>query len=232
MALAATLQSVVGFGFNLLAAPLLIFFLKDPKEVVPALHLSWFLLGLAICLRLRRQMTAGRIMLWFMPALPALFIGVWLLRQLDESNKHILNRAIGSITILATIAIALKFHRPFRHEKPWILATGGLSGLLCGSTGMSGPPLVLLGLNQGWPTAQFRADLLGYFTLLSVAAIGMCQLQGLLTETSIRYAVAGTPGLIVGFIAGALISRHIHGNKFRYATICLICATGALPWFV
>lgn len=231
-ALAGTLQSVVGFGFNLVAAPLLIFFLKDPKEVVPALHLSWFLLGLAICLRLWHQMNARRIVLWFMSALPAVFIGVWVLSQLDESNEHFLNRAIGSVTILATIAIALKFHRPFRHEKPWILASGGLSGLLCGSTGMSGPPLVLLGLNQGWPAAQFRADLLGYFTLLSIATIGICQWQGLITETSIRYAVAGTPGLAIGFIAGALIAKHIHGDRFRYVAICLICATGVLPWLV
>ncbi len=231
MALAATLQSVVGFGFNLLAAPLLIFYLNDPTKVVPALHLSWLVVGLAICVRLRRQIRAKRVLLWFIPALPALILGIWLLGKYGQTHKLVLNRVIGTVTILATIAIALRISRPVKRETIWSIGAGGLSGLLCGTTGMSGPPVVLLGLNQGWPAERFRTDLLTYFTLLSIAAVLGCWWQGLITQTAIHYAIAGTPGLAIGFLAGAAAAQYIRGNRLRYAAMVLICIAGVLPWF-
>jgi len=227
MALAATLQSIMGFGFNLVAAPLLIAFLNEPAEVVPALHLSWVVVGLAITLRGRRLMSPKRIAIWLAAALPGAAIGVWLL---ETANPTILGRFIGTITVVATLFIAFKAARPLRREKPWMLVAGGLSGVLGGSTGMSGPPLVLLGLNQGWPTARFRADLLAYFTLLSAIAIVMYWWRDLLTATSLRYAAVGAPGLCIGFVAGTVAAKYVSGDRFRYAAIALICVTGITPW--
>ena len=227
LALAATLQSMVGFGFNLFAAPLLIFFLKDPGAVVPALHISWLLVGLAICFRCRHQINPRRVGSWFAAALPGAVIGVWLLANLKPT---ILSRAIGIVTIVATTLIAFRASRPFKRETAWTIAAGGLSGMLGSSTAMSGPPLVLLGLNQNWPTTGFRADLLAYFTLLSAAIIGMYWWQGILTATAFSYAAAGLPGLCIGFIVGTLASKYITGKRFRYAALALICAAGAMPW--
>ena len=113
-----------------------------------------------------------------------------------------------------------------------MIAAGGLSGVLGGCTGMSGPPLVLLGLTQGWPTARFRADLLAYFTLLSFITVLLYWWQNLLTATSLGYAAAGAPGLAIGFVVGAVAAKHISGDRFRYAAIAVICVSGLAPWLV
>ena len=227
LAVAATLQSTVGFGFNLFAAPLLIFFLKDPGAVVPALHISWLLVGVAICFRCRHQINPRRVGYWFAAALPGAVVGVWLLARL---NPTFLGRAIGIVTIGATLLISFNSSRPFKREKAWTIAAGGLSGMLGSSTAMAGPPLVLLGLNQNWPTTGFRADLLGYFTLLSAAVIGMYWWKGIFTPTAFSYAAAGVPGLCIGFVAGTLAARYITGKRFRFAALVLICVAGVMPW--
>lgn len=227
LALAATLQSMVGFGFNLFAAPLLIFFLKEPDEVVPALHISWLLVGLAICFRCRHQINPRRITYWFFAALPGTVVGVWLLAKL---NPTFLSRVIGIVTIAAVLLITFKSARPFKHEKAWTIAAAGLSGMLSSSTAMAGPPLVLLGLNQNWSTIGFRADLLAYFTLLSAAIIGLYWWQGMLTAIAFRYAAAGLPGLCVGFFVGALAAKTITGKRFRYVALVLICVASVISW--
>ncbi len=225
-ALAATVQASTGFGFNLLAAPILVAF-YDSLDVVPALHIVWLPLGAALWIHHRKQVEMRRVWMWLVPAIPFTFAGVWLLKWADPA---ILKRFIGSVTLLTVAAIALNVSRPVRRERLWMTLTGALSGLLGGATAMSGPPVLLLGLNQRWPAETFRPTLLAYFTLLGIVAVATLAVSGTITETSLRFAAAGLPGLVVGFFVGTWLARHLVGKRFRYAVIGLLVVVGVLPW--
>ena len=226
MAMAATVASTLGFGFNLLAAPLMVSFC-DPRSVVPALHMAWVPIGLALCIHNRRHIRLPRIGWWLAFAVPGLIAGVWLLDNLD---RVAMSRITGAVTILTTLLLACKWQFPIKHERPWMLGAGAFSGLLGGSTAMSGPPLVLLGLNQKWETVQFRANLLVYFTCLSAVCVGIFGWREMLTLQSLRYASAGAPGLIVGFFVGTYLARYVVGRSYRYAALALLFAAGVMPW--
>ena len=231
LAMAATVQAASGFGFNLLAAPLLVAFLK-PAAVVPALHLAWLPLGVALVIHNRRDIDVSRVLWFFVPALPTLLLGVWLLNvsRNNEINEIVLKRVIGLVTIAATIGIVLIGRHPTKRERPWMLCAGAVSGVMAGTTAMSGPPMILLGLNQGWPARTFRAELLLYFTMLHGVSLPFYFWNGLLTETAVGYAACGAPGLIVGFLVGTWLARHISGKRFRVVAVVLLCLAGAMPW--
>ncbi len=229
MALAATIQSALGFGFNLLAVPVLVFLLPDTPAVVPALHVAWLPLGVAHTIRNRYHINPSRVACWLVPAIPGTFLGVWLL-TLARTDATGLKRFIGVVTIVAAVLLALKVRYPLKREKLWMAGAGGLSGFLGGSTAMAGPPLLILGLNQNWSVHPFRADSLCYFSVLCIVTIVMYVWQGLLTATALGYAAAGLPGLAAGFFIGTWLAGHILGERFRYIVIALLCIAGLMPW--
>lgn len=226
IAMAATVASALGFGFNLLAAPLLVS-LYDPKHIIPSLHMAWVPIGVVLLIHHRRHVKPSRIGWWLILAIPGLVAGVWMLDLLD---RDVMRRMVGTVTVVCALLLACRQRYPIKDERLWMMGAGGLSGLLGGSTSMSGPPIVLLGLNQKWDTVPFRADLLGYFTCLSAVCIVLLGWRGMLSAQSVDYAVAGAPGLVVGYLVGTTLARYVVGKGFRYAALGLLFAAGITPW--
>lgn len=227
MAVGSTLQAAVGFGFNLLATPVLVYLYRDPAVAVPALILAWYPVGLALSMHNRRQIDYPRIAWWIGPALPGALVGVWLLRDLDA---EVMRRIVGAVTVISAVAITLRFTWPVRREWPWMLGTGGMSGVLAGSTGLSGPPVVLFGINQGWDTRKLRATLFLYFTALTTFTLICLIYEAMLTAPVIEMALAGVPGMVFGFFAGSALAPYLHGHLFRRIAIVLLVFAGIMPW--
>lgn len=226
MLLAAACASLMGFGFNLMAAPMIVIAL-DASDGVPALMIAYMPLGIAMCIHRRADVDWRRVITWLVPALPGLALGIWFLRDADAST---LKRFIGSVTIVSTLLLLLIRPRPLPCEKAWWTCAGGLSGILGGSAGMSGPPIVLLGIYLRADPRRLRADMICYFTILcAIALLGYWQ-QDMLSRTSFRCAAAGIPGLIVGFFAGNWATRHLTDERFRRAAAALMIIAGLLPW--
>lgn len=227
--IAATLQSAVGFGFNLLAGPILIVLYDDPAITVPALVLSWFPIGIALVIRNHRDINYRRIAWWIGPALPCALIGVVMLRDLPEETMR---RVVGTVTIVSAVLITLKLTKPVKREWPWMLGAGAISGVLAGSTGMSGPPVVLFGVNQGWPTAGFRATLFLYFSFLATFTLSCFAYESMIKQPSLDMAIAAIPGMVFGFFAGSALSKHVSALLFRRIAIFLLIIAGVLPWLI
>ncbi len=226
-AMAATVASASGFGFNLLACPLLILVHGNAKIVVPAMHLAWLPLGVVLCWQLRKLPDVRRVALLLAGALPGALIGVWLLNLVEVS---VMRPVIGTATIVLALAMTTRFHRPLIREHRWVAATGVISGALGGSTAISGPPVVLLGLNQGWDPSRFRAELIFYFTLLGAGSVAMFASRRMLGAECFSIAAAGVPGLVVGYFAGTWLGRYLDGPRFRVACVVLLCLAGILLW--
>ncbi len=220
---AATLQGVAGFGFNLLAVPPLI--LMFPAQiVVPGLILTYPPLGVAQVIQLRKDVDWRLLLVLLGSAVVALPLGAWILR---ETDTEIMQRAIGIVLILLAIVLQVRPGEPIARERAATVGAGILAGALASSTAMSGPPLVILGLKQRWPTKRFRATLIAYFLSISFLCFPFYWELNLLNQNSVQFAVAGLPGLFLGFFTGTWLRNRVHGAGFRWLAVAIVFLGGA-----
>ena len=222
IAVAASVQGITGFGFNLLAVPILILFFP-PHLVVPGVLMAYVPLGLTQTFQLRRSIDF-RIWASFVgSAVVALPLGAYILGEADVKTMRM---GIGSVMIFLALLLQFRPGLPFRRDFLSRILTGLLSGVLSGSTGVSGPPLVLLGLKQHWPYTAFRATLIAYFTMVSILTIPFHWRIGLVTPQTVQFAGSALPGLLVGFFLGAHLRSRVDASVFRWVALAMVIVGG------
>ena len=165
----ACLQSATGFGFSLIAAPLL-FAATEPEHAVGLLIVlgtEMNLLTLATEGRrpapLRRE--AAQILGW---GLPGALAGVAVLRALDAVALQL------AVTAGVIVSLVLRWRTRQADEHPapppwWALPASGLTaGALTTSTTTAGPPLVVYLLHRDAPPVVVRDTLTVCFLGLSI----------------------------------------------------------------
>jgi uncharacterized protein len=203
----AALQSSIGFGFALVAAPLLFAATSPPEAVGLMILLSIELSLLTLLTERRRPQPVWRDVLavvgW---SLPGALAGVAVLRALDDLALQLLVTA----GVLAALAVNLRaVHRapPVAvHEPPgWARPAAGLaSGALNTSTSTGGPPIVLLLMSRGLRPGVVRDTLMA--TFVGCALVGAAALA--LTSTSEAVPDAAAVAALVPLTAiGQLVGR-------------------------
>lgn len=223
--LGAALQSATGFGFALVAAPLL-FALLGPQEAVTA----GVLLGLELNLmtlwsegRWPRVLRADAIALvaW---SLPGLALGALALRLLADR----LLSALVALAVLAALVLRVRAARRLpvvvRPARWWQPALAGFgSGALATSTSLSGPPLVFYLLARGLSPAQMRDTLAAVFVALSLVGAPA------LVATGTFDVPAGIGWLLaagaVGQVAGRRAFAWLAGDRYETAVLVVLAAT-------
>jgi uncharacterized protein len=130
------------------------------------------------------------------------------------------------VTTLSALALWLGFKRPIANEKVASLPVGLASGILGGSTSMSGPPVVLFFSNQGVDKQGFRANLNLYFTLLTLSTLPSQLVAGLLTRPVLTYTAWFLPVLLAGTLLGVRLAHRVDEAAFRRLTLIVVIATG------
>ena len=221
---AALISSITGFGYALLAAPVLVLFLP-PKIVVPVVLMSWMPLSLLLISESYAEIAWPKIGDWLIGALPGMILGVYGLAKIAEGPMR---GGIGVMTLLAALVILLRPRRPIRREQPVSILVGLLSGAMAGASGVSGPPVVLFGLNQGWDHRVLRACLIAYFTVLHAMTIVVMGNFGMINSQTLGLAVWVLPGLAMGYLLGFRLRDRINSTFFRNLTLCLVGLAGFL----
>lgn len=147
-------QSVTGFGFALLSAPVLLVILGPHTTVIVVLLLHSVECSL-ILLREWRSVEGFHIAPLLAGTLLGTPIGIGLFQYLDAGALQLW---IG-VLIAASGLLLLLPPRPFPAERLGSVIAGFTSGLLNSGTGLSGPPLALYLGNQGWDRRRFRTAL-------------------------------------------------------------------------
>ena len=224
LATAAFFSSLTGFGYALIATPFLVL-IFPPAVTVPLVLTTWVPLSVFLVIGARREMCARRIGNLLLGSALGAPVGVHLLTSLGVQPMQL---AIGSFTLLAA---GLLIMRPFPRlpgERMLCFAGGVLSGVSGGASAMSGPPVVLIGLNQGWAPRNFRADLIGYFAVLHLALLLLLGASGGFDSAVLSMGLAGVPGVLVGYLLGIHAGRRLTSGFFRVAAIALVVLGGTL----
>jgi len=200
----ATMQSATGFGFSLLAAPIL-FALLGPQEAVSAGVLLGLLLnGLTLATERRRPVVLGRdawqLVAW---SVPGLAVGALALRELPERPLSVL---VG-LAVLAGLAVRLR-------------AAGATSGALATANSVSGPPLAFYLLARGATPAAMRDTLAAVFIAQSVLALPVL----LVSETFVLPAElwALLAAALAGQVAGRRAFAWLQGERYERAVLAVL----------
>lgn len=215
----AALQSATGFGFSLVAAPLL-FAAVGPAEAVGALMVvGMFTSVLTIATEGRRpEPLRHEVVLLLGWSVPGALVGVVILRALSAQALQV------ALTVGVVLALLLRHRAARRTSAPEHLTptwagplAGFAAGLLTTSTTTSGPPLVTYLLGRGYAPGPVRDTLTTCF--LCLGAIGALAL--LLTGTTeavpdpLLLAVL-VPATAIGQLAGRpLFARLAHGENYE-----------------
>jgi uncharacterized membrane protein YfcA len=194
----AALQSATGFGFALVAAPLL-FAALGPEEAIGTLIALGAVVGvLTLATEGRRPRPLVRpaavLLAW---AVPGAVAGVAVLRALDAVALQ--------LAVTAGVAATLAARRLGTRGGTWPAPPAGLlAGALTTSTNTNGPPLLLHLLGRGAGPAVVRDTLTVCF--LGLAAVGALALAVTGTEDAVP-----SPGVLAALVplaaAGHLAGR-------------------------
>jgi uncharacterized membrane protein YfcA len=221
VAAGAALQSATGFGFSLIAAPL-VFATLEPAEAVGLLTLLGTEVNLLTLVgERRRPRPAWRESLLIVAgAIPGAVAGVVILRALDPVALQIAV-SVGVVATLITRRLASG-----RHTPGWAAPIAGFfSGGLTTSTTTSGPPMLVYLLGRELTPAQLRDTLpvcfLG-FSVAGVAALAATRTHGAVPDAT-RVAVL-VPVVAASHLAGRPLFRALErtGSYERVVTALLL----------
>ncbi len=184
------LQTWVGIGFGLLAAPLL--YLINPAYVPGPLLILGFGLSLLVVLKEHNRLSWRRILPAIIARLPGAWAGAALLVAVPQ---YVLSLLFASALLLA---ILITWRAVKLTTTPLSLAIGGFfSGLVGTATSVGGPPIALVYQETDRITA--RNELAAFFLLGTPLSILMLMLHGRIDLASLGLCIKMAPGLVLGF---------------------------------
>jgi len=214
----AALQSATGFGFSLVAAPIL-FAVLGPQEAVSAGVLLGLLLnGLTLATERRRPAVLGRearrLVAW---SVPGLALGALALRELPERPLS----ALVGLAVLAGLAVRLRGGAGVARARPWHApATGATSGALATANSVSGPPLAFYLLARGAAPAAMRDTLAAVFIAQSVLALPVLLVSATFTLPGELWALLAAA--LVGQLAGRPAFAWLQGERYERAVLVVL----------
>ena len=222
--LAGAVGGLTGFGFNLVATPPLIMVMPT-KAAVAVLGWVSAIQSALMLWRLRKWTELRRVWPMILAGVAGIPVGTALLLLLDVDS---LKMIIGGTSALAALTMLLGFDRPVGEGKVEVGAVGFASGVIGGTTGLSGPPVVLFLANQGTEKQAFRGNLSAHFTTLGLFRLLTYSAGGLFTTETVRLAAILLPAALLGTWAGMRLAPKVDEALFRRLTLLTLVLTSLL----
>ncbi len=210
-------QSRIGIGYGLLAAPIL--YQINPAYVPGPILMIGFSLAVVMVLQGSQQLRWRRILPAILARVPGAWAGALLVQAMSQA---LLGLLLGATLLLATL---LSWHSIKLSTTGRNLTLGGFfSGLVGTATGIGGPPMALVYQEQN--PAIARAELAGFFLVGTVISLAMLFSAAQLSETHLWLSLKLLPGMALGSFLGYRSERiwQINTLKPWILTISLLAA--------
>ena len=213
----AFVQSAIGFGLAIIAAPLL--FLLSPGYVPGPLTATALILSMANAYRYRSSISLQGLGAAVAGRIPGSLAGGGLLVWADA---RLLSLCLG-ITVVIAVLISLL---PFRiTPTPRRMAVAGfLSGFMGTSTAIGGPPMALL--LQHEKASLIRANLSAFFIVSCILSLAVQVPAGFMSWHHLRLTVPLIPAALLGFYLAMRWVDRISGQYIRIASLLLCSLSG------
>lgn len=213
-----------GFGFAMISVPPLLA-LYTPQTVVTII-LGASLLPSLLVVASARQAVNLRLVAMLLPgALVGLPGGAQLLQVVDPVTLK-----LTAGLFVAVYALAMwRGVRPAGLGGPWAASLAGLiSGALGTTTGLLGPPIIILFTARQLPRDAFRGSIAAYFVATSVIGLVILLRGGAVSAHDAAVTLLLTPAAVVGVLIGNRLARRIAPDTFQLLTVLLLLTTGTV----
>ena len=228
VAIASFLGGVTGFGYSLVATPLLLLIGYDLRFVVTVNLALALVTRIMVAIRFRRSAWPRRVALLIGGAIPGLWLGVAILKTVDPDDIKV---AAGIVTMVAAglLARSVRAPPPQRTIPGAAAVAGFFGGFLGASTSLNGvAPVLLLARDKASPRS-FLADLAMYF--VGANAIGLAMLAARHTIRTAALSPAfllWLPGSLLGNWLGTTLGPRLPEVAFRRLTLVIIFVAGGV----
>ena len=194
---AALMQIVAGFGFALLAVPLMTLAI-EPKIAVVVSALT----GVFVTSWQAIQAGPTPTRCWCARLTIAAYVGMpFGLLVFITVNDNILRLLLGIAVLVAVVMLALRIN--LHHAGPRLdYCTGFLSGVLNTSLSTNGPPLVFALQARQFPRVSFRATITAVFALSNILGLSLFIASGKITRDGLVASTITIPAMFVGQAIG------------------------------
>ena len=218
---AAIVQNIVGFGFALLAVPLMVLAVNPHDAVIISTFLG---LGSSSFQAINGRSDAqwNLITRLSVSAVVGIPFGLLVFNHVDE---RVLKGGLAIGIFVAVLFLARKSH--FRHPSTGLeIGAGLLSGALSSSLSTNGPPLVFALQSRGLPIAQFRATISAIFTISGFITLASFIAMGDVNSDSLIGVVMSLPILGLGILLGQKLKPRLNEENARRFVLMLLLAAG------
>ena len=221
--ISAFIQGITGFGFALIAVPILSCFIL-PKEVVPIIVVYGLITNIMMIMKRRESIRVKELSLLIIAGMIGVPFGVYLLKVLPTNSIKLI---AGIIIVITAVAMVGGLRIKFKNEQIATGLAGFLSGVLNSSTSMSGPPIVLFYANKNVAKDVFRTSLPAFGIITNITTIALFMASAMINKGVIKYLVSFSPALILGALMGIWLAKLINEKMFRNISLILILTLGA-----
>lgn len=214
----AFVQTAIGFGLAVIAAPLLFFI--DPLYVPAPItmcalvlsvfnvysyrgHVSFRGLGNAVIGRIPGSLCGAALLLWIDKDWLALWIG---------------------LSVLGAVGVSLTSLR-WQPTPGRMMFAGFMSGFMGTSSSIGGPPMALLWQHQ--EVNLVRANLAAFFVVSCLMSLAVLAPIGQFGMTQIMLGLPLLPATFVGFLIARRSMRQVPHRQLRIASLTLCSIAGA-----
>jgi len=215
---AALARGFTGFGFGLVAVPLLSLALP-PAKVVP------FVVALQVIVGAVGMRHAWRHCDWRAVGglIPGLVLGLPLgLAVLSGFRGNPVRLVIGCIILLSVLVLWRGARLPPKPSRILTNAVGLASGIMSGLASMGGPPIVVYLLALSHETAVVRASSIVYFMFAAILSLLLMSLRGMIDREILLWSIASVPVLLAGTHLGAWAFRRSHPHHHRLIALIML----------
>ena len=219
--LGAFLQSAIGFGLAIVAAPILYFI--DPNYVPAPVTACALFLSILNVYKHRYHVSFRGLKNAVIGRVPGSLLGALLLLWIDKS---LLALWIG-ISVLLAVATSMTSLR-WEPTPGRMMFAGFMSGFMGTSSSIGGPPMALLWQHQ--EVNLIRANLSAFFVVSCTISLVILAPLGQFGGTQIMLALPLLPATYVGFELARLSAGKISQGKLRVFSLglCFICGVAAV----
>lgn len=223
VALAGLVRGFSGFGAAMISIPLLSL-LFGPQTALATLTTMEMPAQIQLLRMSRREADWKQAAPMALGGIAALPLGTWILVSIDQD---LLRRAISVIVLLLVALLA----SGYRHNVPRRLgvdvAVGSVAGLLNGSTGLGGPPIIFYMLSGPYAPSAVRANITAFFQIGFVFVVASYFWFGVLTPERMLLGAVIAPFYVAGIWFGGKLFYRASEQVFRRIAYILLAVIGA-----
>lgn len=222
----SVVQAVAGFGFALLAVPLMVAVIDLQSAVIISSFvgtLSNMLQSWQLRRNINRNMTRRFVLATAVGSPVGLLLFVY-------ANQSALKIVLGLSILFGVFVLSRGLE--LQHVSSWLdWIMGILSGVLLMATSTNGPPLVFVLQARRIDPATFRATLNMVFLVSGTFGLVMFGLAGEILRSDVNVAAFAIPAMVIGVSTGVVIRKYVQQELFKKIVLFLLTIGGLSSLF-